>query len=97
MEISLTDRLLFIARAAAGAENTLRFRELDAPLTSLLQEFGPPRKAHHPEYPFWHLQTDGFWEIEGATVLPKMKDGNPSRGTLLQKDAAGQLVLKMPA
>ena len=24
-------------------------------------------------------------------MLPKMKDGNPSRGTLLQKDAAGRI------
>lgn len=24
-------------------------------------------------------------------MLPKMKDGNPSRGSLLQKDAAGQI------
>jgi len=83
--------LLVIARAAARAENRFRFKELDAPLPSLLQEFGPPRKAHHPEYPFWHLQTDGFWKIDGATVLPKMKDGSPSRGTLLQEDAAGRI------
>ncbi len=25
-------------------------------------DFGPPRKSFHPEYPFWHLQSDGIWD-----------------------------------
>jgi putative restriction endonuclease len=47
--------LLVIARAAARAENRFRFKELDAPLTSLLQEFGPPRKACRPSATMGHI------------------------------------------
>jgi len=36
---------------------------LEPDLERLLFEFGPPRKAYHPEYPFWRLQNDGVWEV----------------------------------
>src|SRR5262245_50527103 len=41
-----------------GDRADLPFREVDRDLTDLLKEFGPPRQAHHPEYPFWRLQRD---------------------------------------
>jgi len=40
------------------------FRDVDRDLTELLDEFGPPRTRHHPEYPFWRLQNDGVWGEE---------------------------------
>ena len=40
------------------------FSEIEEPLHSLLERYGPPRKIYHPEPPFWHLQSDGLWELE---------------------------------
>ena len=37
--------------------------------------FGPPRKVTHPEFPFWHLQTDGLREIPERENLPKKNGG----------------------
>lgn len=82
--------LLLIARADAGEENTLHFTDVEQPLEKLLREFGPSRKAYHPEFPFWHLQHDGFWKIDGADRLPKKKGGaSPTRTTLRRDDVTG--------
>ena len=51
----------------------------------LLERFGPPRKATHPEFPFWHLQTDGLWEIPDADKLHKKKGGRSVPASTLRK------------
>ena len=68
--------LILLARAEAGGDNSVRFQEIHEQLHNLLDEFGPQRKSHHPEYPFWHLQSDGFWHVEEAEALPLRKAGN---------------------
>jgi putative restriction endonuclease len=50
---------------------SLSFRGLSPKLTELLREFGPTRSSYHPEYPFWRLQNDGVWTVEGAENLPR--------------------------
>jgi putative restriction endonuclease len=37
------------------------YAEAEPDVTTLLREFGPPRKSDHPEQPFWRLQRDGVW------------------------------------
>jgi putative restriction endonuclease len=56
--------LYALAQIQSGAERLIPFDQLEGPLERLLQEFGPPRKSPHPELPFFHLQTDGVWEID---------------------------------
>ena len=51
-------------------------REIEPPLRGLLERFGPPRKAHHPEHPFHRLLTDGLWEIPGFEDLPTTSWGD---------------------
>jgi hypothetical protein len=46
------------------------------PFIELLQEFGPPRKAYHPEYSFWFLRSEGIWEVEPATGWITKKGGS---------------------
>lgn len=38
-------------------------------------EFGTTGTSHAPKahYPFWYLQTDGFWEVENAALLSPRK------------------------
>ncbi len=70
----------------------LPFRQVEAPLKQMLIDFGPSRKAYHPELPFWHLHTDGFWELENVE-LPTEKIGSVSvkRRILREADAHGGL------
>lgn len=55
--------LIALARLQRDDPRLLPYREIEQALTRLLQEFGPPRRSFHPEYPFWHLQADGLWEV----------------------------------
>jgi putative restriction endonuclease len=82
--------LMLIARAATDGGNEVHFTEIESRLEQLLREFGPSRKSYHPEYPFWHLQTDGFWRIRGGDDLP-MRTGasNPTRRTFRSRDVVG--------
>lgn len=84
--------LLLLARAQAGKGADVSYAEIREPLTRLLAEFGPPRRSHHPENPFWHLQSDGFWIVEGADAIPRKKDGRSiASSALLAADARGHV------
>jgi len=82
--------LVLLARAQRGESRRVSFHEVDGPLMQYLREFGPSRNSYHPEYPFWYLQNDGFWEVRKADELPRRKNKDqPSRTALLQHDAVG--------
>ena len=88
--------LMLLARAEAGDGSRVRFEEIYARLAALLYEFGPHRKSHHPEYPFWHLQADGFWEVQDAAAFPIKKAGHsPTKRTLLARNATGYVPDKL--
>ena len=53
----------------------IAYSEIDRELRKLLIEFGPLRKSYHPEYPFWRLQNDSLWELQGAERV-KVRKGN---------------------
>ena len=63
--------LYALAQVQSGAERLIPFDQLEGPLERLLEEFGPPRKSPHPELPFFHLQSDGVWEIEETVPLTR--------------------------
>jgi putative restriction endonuclease len=49
----------------------LPFSEVVSILSPLLSAYAPPVKTkQQPELPYWHLQSDGLWEIPGANDLP---------------------------
>jgi len=84
--------LLAIARAVKGEPRLATFREIDGPLQSLLERYGPPRSKRGSHYPFWFLQSDGLWEIPDSDVLPQRKGGRGvSRSVLLRNDIIGGL------
>ena len=81
---------MLIARAAANAPRRIHFADIADALTRLLKEFGPSRTQHHPEFPFWQLQTDGFWTIEHRRNFPlKPRGRSPARRILIENDAVG--------
>jgi putative restriction endonuclease len=82
--------LLVLAQARAGGSNQFRFVELVDPLKKALRDFGPDRKTLHPEYPFWHLQDENFWVVEGKEGLPSgSRNASPTQGELRRAGAVG--------
>lgn len=77
--------LYALGRLQAGADRLIPFDELEHPLESLLEEFGPPRKSHHPELPFYHLKTDGVWEIDERLPLTRRRGSQNFLRTELRK------------
>jgi putative restriction endonuclease len=55
--------LLAIARLARTGSSELAFRDVEPELRALLIAFGPPRETYGPQYPFWHLRSDGIWTL----------------------------------
>lgn len=83
--------LLALGRWQRGERGPVRFADLEKPLLGLLVEFGPHRRSHHPELPFWHLQTDGVWVVTPAAGYPPRKGHtSPSARQLRDADATGQ-------
>ncbi len=71
-------------------ERQISFESCAAELTHLLREFGPERKQYHPEFPFFHLQSDNVWKME-TTGKPLTRKGsnNFTRAELLRQNATG--------
>lgn len=83
--------VLFALGRWQHGDTDISFEAADPELTGLLQEFGPDRKADHPELPFFHLQSDGVWNM--ATVgepTPRKGSKNFTRRELLDHQATGQ-------
>ena len=72
--------LLLYALAALqrGEERLIPFARIEENVGRLLHDFGPPR-ATRPGYPFWHLQSDGLWEIPEHEALQADLDEAPHR------------------
>jgi putative restriction endonuclease len=73
-----------------NGRQAVRFEDAQKPLSDLLQAFGPPRKARHPEFPFWRLQNDNVWEVITSAPVQLGADGGVSQGELLRVEATGQ-------
>ncbi len=59
------------------------YSDLESDLSSLLKTYAPPVKnRHQPELPYWHLQTDGIWEVVGAESLARQSSGFPRKDAL---------------
>src|SRR5436190_6620619 len=54
--------LYALGRLVNADQRLISYAEVDRELRSLLLEFGPERRACHPEYPFSRLQNYGKWE-----------------------------------
>jgi putative restriction endonuclease len=82
--------LLALARTAHDAPRMVGFDEIDAPLKTLLSEFGPSSAASSRHYPFWHLATDGVWQLQGpADFLQRPPAATPNLGDLRRLHIAG--------
>ncbi len=54
-----------LGRIARGERAEIEYNEIEPDLQALLDAFGPSGAKNTRHYPFWHLQSDGFWELAG--------------------------------
>ena len=81
--------LVAIAKLLRG-ERELPFAEAESMLDPLLASYAPPVKARHqPELPYWHLRSDGLWEIPDADSFPRQAGGFPQMAAL--RSSSGHL------
>jgi putative restriction endonuclease len=73
---------LLLARYIKSGQTKVTFREVEAELTELIGQFSPSASRPRAIYPFWRLQTDGFWCIEGADQVLLGSSGDPNAGAL---------------
>lgn len=84
--------LVAIANLVKGRRE-LDFNEVERLLRPLLNAYAPPvRSRHQPELPYWHLQSDKLWEIDGAAKLQRQASGFPRISAL--RESSGHLPLQ---
>jgi putative restriction endonuclease len=83
--------LLELARIAQGSNSPIEFIDLEPKMARLLEEFGRTGSATTRHYPFWHLQTDGIWQLEGPeAILDRPAGATPTLTELRNNHVAGQ-------
>lgn len=86
--------LLALGRVWRGEPRLASYeRDVQQPLKELLKGFGPPRKALHPENPFWHLRSGSgsLWELAGDESLSVPAGGSATSGELIRQGVMGGL------
>ena len=84
--------LLALGRVLNGQERLACYlSHIEPELRQLLQRFGPPRRALHPEFPFGRLCADGLWEIPESRHLTVTASGDFSVRELRSRGIAGGL------
>ena len=77
--------LLTLGRIQLGKARLATYAEIEEKLVRLLSDFGPVSARKTPQLPFWHLQSDGFWEIpnpegvlttSGSVSIKGLRDNN---------------------
>lgn len=60
--------LFALAKVIAGGTAMMDWNNIEPKLKELLEEFGPDGSGNSRHYPFWHLKTDGLWQLDGPTT-----------------------------
>ncbi len=82
--------LFALAKVDAGDTATVDWNDAEPHLKALLEEFGPDGSGSSRHHPFWHLQTDGLWQLEGpANILARPPSATPTLGELRDNHVHG--------
>ena len=68
--------LLALGHHAQGRPRLMLYRNLEGPMSELLEAYGSPRNRKRAVYPFRWLLTDGVWEIPGFDGLHRNQSGD---------------------
>ncbi len=80
-----------IGRCLRNEARLAPYDEIAHELTALLRRFGPPRKRVNPDLPFWHLRSDGVWEVPEANRIAETVSGHAKVASLRREGAQGGL------
>jgi len=68
-----------LAKVSSGGTAMEDWNDAEPRLKALLSEFGPDGSDKSRHYPFWHLQTDGLWQLEGPqNILSRPPAATPT-------------------
>ncbi len=82
--------LYALARILAGGAAMDDWNEIEPHLKDLLEEFGPSGSSASRHNPFWHLRTDGLWQLEGPeSILARPAGATPNLGELRMNHVKG--------
>lgn len=82
--------LFALARVGAGETALMDWNDAEPRLKALLEEFGPDGSGSSRHHPFWHLQTDGLWQLQGpADILARPPSATPTLGELRDNHIRG--------
>lgn len=98
--------LLTLSEYRKGHDRLFNYgNEIHQQLLELLVSFGPSRREHYPNMPFWRLARDGFWDLESHEEWSLQKNNKqPSKNELIKQNVLGgfnqesyQLLLHKPS
>ena len=82
--------LLALQRLVVRGEREVAFVNVERTLRPLLDLYAPPVKgSHQPALPYWHLQTDGVWELPHSAAMERTAKGFPTIDAL--RASAGRI------
>ncbi len=83
--------LLLLGRIANGQSSPVTYDAIAPQMRTLLEDFGRLGSAKTAHNPFWHLQSDGIWKLEGpASLLARPMGATPNIGELRDPNVRGQ-------
>ncbi len=64
-----------LGRLLRGKSPLVKFAGIEDKLGKLLEEFGPSGSEKTQHNPFWHLRTDGVWQLAGPAEITSRPAG----------------------
>lgn len=84
--------LFELGRISRGESAEIEYGAAESRLMELLQEFGPAGSSKSRHYPFWHLQSDGLWQLHGPDhILDRPAGAAPNITELRDYHVKGQI------
>lgn len=77
--------LLALSRVNDHTSRTMDWNDAEPLLKGLMEEFGPTGSSATRHYPFWHLQTDGLWQLDGPPEILNRPAGTTPTLTELRR------------
>jgi len=82
--------LLVAIKKLKDGEREISFDEVRKIMTPLLDVFAPPVVSHNVDNPYWRLQQDGLWNVQGSRVEDYNASTPPKTSNL--RNTTGNLI-----
>jgi len=82
--------LFALSRLIGGDTTMVDWNDAEPHLNGLLEEFGPDGSNRSRHNPFWHLRTDGLWQLDGPPeILSRPAAATPTLTELRKNHVLG--------